>query len=700
VLRLAGQPSLAPIHSKLRLAGILRSPTLSLLASSTRSAIVAARAASLACVFAGTAVLLAWLIDLPGLKSLYLPGPTLKTNAALCLTCGGLANLLLIDGAGRRRRRVAGYVLASVPAVVGFATLLEHLSGWNLGIDQLIAVETAGALATMSPNRMGPPASSANLLLGSALFLRDSRSRHYRGLGHLFAFAACVLVVLPLMGFAYGFSGLYSIARYTGISLINALCLLSLALAIQAGRPDSGLMALLCRGDEAGVFARRLLPAAILLPFGIGWLLSRLLGAGVVDAPFAISAMALALMIVMGAATWRTGTHLVSSLDAREATEQALAERERTLRLSDHQKTEFIATLSHELRNPLAPIRFAVELLNGPPSSAERARRTIERQVQHLARLIDDLLDLTRINRNKLELHIRPAEVRQLVNDAVDAVSNEVNSAKHRVDIDVPQQPVWLLADPDRVVQMLVNLLTNATRYSDPGGTIRIESTVRNADVTISVRDTGHGIDPADLERVFDRFVQVGSARHGGLGIGLALVKALAEMHGGDVEARSAGPGQGSEFRLRLPRSTPPVQAPAITPAAPVAPRRILVVDDNRDAADLLGRLMRLNGHDVLIAYSGEDALHGALDFKPEIGLLDIGMPQMDGYELAARLRSEPGLQNLFLVAITGWGQEEDRRRTLSAGFDAHLTKPASREAIMALLADRFQSVEEDATPG
>jgi signal transduction histidine kinase/CheY-like chemotaxis protein len=480
---------------------------------------------------------------------------------------------------------------------------------------------------------------------------------------------------------------LYSSARYTGISLINALCLLALALAIQAGRPDSGLMALLCREDEAGVFARRLLPTAILLPFGIGWLLSRLLGAGMVDAPFAISAMALALMIVMGLATWRTGTHLVSSLDARAATERALAESERTLRQSDHQKTEFIATLSHELRNPLAPIRFAVELLNGPPSSAERARKTIERQVQHLARLIDDLLDLTRINRNKLELHIRPAEIRQLVNDAVDAVLNEVNSAKHRIEVELPQQPVWLHADPDRVVQMLFNLLTNAIRYSDPGGTICIASTVRNADVIISVRDTGHGIDPADLERVFDRFVQVGKARHGGLGIGLALVKALAHMHGGDVEADSAGPGLGSEFRIRLPRSTAPAQAATPAPAEPVAARRILVVDDNRDAADLLGRLLIMNGHDVLIAYSGEDALQRALEFKPEIGLLDIGMPQMDGYELAARLRREPGLATIFLVAITGWGQEEDRRRTLSAGFNAHLTKPASPEEITRLLA-------------
>jgi CheY-like chemotaxis protein len=403
--------------------------------------------------------------------------------------------------------------------------------------------------------------------------------------------------------------------------------------------------------------------------------------------------MALVLIVLMTGVIWRIGTQLVLSLDARAATERALAESERTLRETDQQKTEFLATLSHELRNPLAPIRFAVELLNGPAPMAANARQTIERQVQHLTRLIDDLLDLTRISRDKLELHVRPSDLRQLVNDAVDAVSNEVRRARHELDVNLPPQPVWLKVDPDRVVQMLVNLLTNAIRYTDPGGKIHVGTAIDHADATISVRDTGHGIAAVDLDRVFDRFVQVGQTTHGGLGIGLALVKALAELHGGSIRARSAGRGKGSEFRLRLPRAAGPPRVATVT-ATPTAPCRILVVDDNRDAADMLKGLLEDSGHTVRVAYDGEVALRQAAEFRPQAGLLDIGMSVMDGYQLAARLRKNPQLSEMFLVAITGFGQEEDRRRALAAGFDAHLTKPADPAEIAKLLAARFPRTE------
>jgi signal transduction histidine kinase/CheY-like chemotaxis protein len=644
--------------------------------------------ASLLVATTGLCVLAGWLFDIPGLTSLYLPGPTVKTNAALCLACGGIANVLLIgSGGGKRLRRTSAYVLAAMTTTIGALTLSEHVVGWSVGIDQLIASEPVGALATVSPNRMGPPASTANFLLGIALVLSASRSGRRLAFSHLLALVVCVIAVLPLTGYAYGFSELYAVARYTGISLPNAVALLALGIAIQAGRPERGLAALVCRGDEVGVFARRLLPAAILLPFGIGWVLARSMGAGHVDAGFAVSAMALVLIIVFGGVIWRTGAQLVRSLDARASAERDLAERERTLREADHQKTEFLATLSHELRNPLAPIRFAVDLLDGPPATAERARKTIERQIQHLTRLIDDLLDLTRVSRNKLELHVTPSEFRQLVTDAVDAISNEVTKARHRLVITLPAEPVWLQVDPDRVVQVLVNLLTNATRYSEPGGKIEIDATVREGDVTIHVRDSGQGLDPADLERVFERFVQIGQNRQGGLGIGLALVKALVELHGGRVEAKSEGLGRGAEFRVTLPRAIAPSPHPPTRVGESIAPSRILIVDDNRDAADMLAGLLIADGHSVLVAYSGEEALRQAAAFKPEVGLLDIGMPGIDGHELASRLRRNSHVGELFLVAITGWGQEEDRQRALAAGFDAHLTKPADPDRIAALLA-------------
>jgi signal transduction histidine kinase/ActR/RegA family two-component response regulator len=656
-------------------------------------ALIVARIASGLVAVAAVAIMVGWLRDIPGLTSLYLAGPTVKTNAALSMFFCALANLLLISSGRSRPWRSLGYAAATVPFVVGALTLWEHLVGRDLGIDQLIANEAPGALATMSPNRMGPPASTANLLLGLALILGGSRSPRRRTLSQSLSIVTFGIVLLPLMGYAYGFSELYGIARFTGISLASAILLVTLALAVQAGRPDVGLASLVCREDEVGVFARRMLPASVLLPFGIGWVLARTYNAGSIDAPFAISAMALALIILLAGVIWRIGTQLVLSLDARAATERALAESERTLRETDQQKTEFLATLSHELRNPLAPIRFAVELLNGPAAMAANARQTIERQVQHLTRLIDDLLDLTRISRDKLELHVRPSDLRQLVKDAVDAVSNEIRRARHQLDVALPPQPVWLNVDPDRVVQMLVNLLTNAIRYSDPGGKIHIGTVVDNADATISVRDTGHGIAAVDLDRVFDRFVQVGQTTHGGLGIGLALVKALAELHGGSIRARSAGRGKGSEFRLRLPRAAGPPKVAAVE-ATPTAPCRILVVDDNRDAADMLRGLLEESGHTVRVAYDGEMALRQAAEFRPQAGLLDIGMSVMDGYQLAARLRKNPQLSEMFLVAITGFGQEEDRRRALAAGFDAHLTKPADPAEIAKLLAARFPRAE------
>ena len=631
-------------------------PTISPPNRAARVAAALAQAASGLVATAGLLVLAGWMFDIRGLTSLFLPGPTLKTNAALSLTCGALANLLLI---GRVRGRWSWFasVLAIIPVSLGGLTWFEHLTGIDLLIDQLLATEPAGALATVSPNRMGPPASIANVLLGVALLGDSGRSRSSRARTHALALAACVIATLPLMGFAYGFSQLYAVARYTGISLVNAVAILTLGLALQAGRPDGGLVALVCRSDEVGVFARRLLPAGLLLPFVIGWLLARSLGDGIVDAPFAISTMALVLIVVLAAVIWRTGTHLVQSLDARTASEEALLESERVLRAEDQRKTEFLATLSHELRNPLAPIRFAVEILKGPPTSAERARRTIERQVQHLTRLIDDLLDLTRINRNKLELHPRPSELALLIGDAADAVAGEMEREHHRLQIMVPPEPTWLQVDPDRMVQILVNLLTNAARYTNAGGQIQLVATVERDTVAISVRDNGQGIDAQDLTRVFERFVQVGESRHGGLGIGLALVKALVELHGGSVVAHSSGRGCGAEIRVVLPQSHVPAPVSSTRESRAVSARRVLVVDDNRDAADMLGGLLQASGHQVLVAYDGEEALREALEFKPHVGLLDIGMSGMNGYELAARLRADSRLPELFLVAITGWGR-------------------------------------------
>ncbi len=647
----------------------------------------------------GLLVVAGWLLDVPRLTRIFEYGPTVKTNAGIALWAGGLANLLLLSARGRRPWRWAAKLLAATCLGIGALTLSQHLVGWDLGIDELLAREFPGALATTSPNRMGPPASTTLMLLGLSLLLSDSRRSSARDVGHAVALVSCIVAMLPIVGYAFGFTGLYAVAEYTGIALATALALLTFALAVILGRPEYGLPGLLCRDDETGGLARDLFASAILFPFAVGWLLAMALHAGKIDGAFAISAMTLVLMVGLSAVIWRTGTHLGRTLDARRAAELALVESERTLREADRQKSDFLAMLSHELRNPLAPIRFAVELLEGPPPTAERARNTIARQVQHLVRLIDDLLDLTRITRNRLQVQVRHVELQRLVRDAAEAVAHEIAANGHQLTIQLPDTPIWLNADPDRLVQVLVNLMNNAARYTPRAGSIALEARVERGEVVIAVRDNGVGLTRADLQRVFDMFVQVGETRHGGLGIGLALVKGLVELQGGSVEATSDGLGTGSEFRVRLPRVSPPSSVDHAAGEGVRAGRRltILVVDDNKDAADMLQRVLTARGHHVLVAYDGDSALSRAATMRADVGLLDLGLPGMSGHELAERLRCDPETAGMVLIAITGWGQEDDRRRAFAAGFDAHLTKPADPDAILTVIDRTLSAGQRDA---
>jgi signal transduction histidine kinase/ActR/RegA family two-component response regulator len=647
---------------------------------------------SIAVAATGVMVVAGWLLEVPRLtQPLSSYGPNVKTNAGLALACGGLSNLLLIAAGERRIVRWSGWLLAFVCLCIGALTLSEHVVGWDVGIDRLFATEPAGAAATASPNRTGPPASIAFVLLGAALLLVDARSQRARAYGQAAALTVCTLAMLPLVGYAFGLTGLFANSTSTGISITTATALLVLSLSTLAGRPAFGLAGLLCREDETGAMARQLFAAAVLLPFGLGWLLARAYQANIIDGAFAISLMTVVLMIGLTALIWRAGAEVGRALDQRVAVERALTESARSLREVDRQKNAFLATLSHELRNPLAPIRFALEMLAGPAAMAERAKKTIARQVDHLVHLVDDLLDLTRIAHNKLQLHPKEVDAAQLLGDAVDAVAPETSKAGHDVVVTAPSAPVWMTADPNRVIQILSNLLTNAARYTPPGGRITAGLQVEDGAVVFFVRDNGMGLSEADVRRVFDMFVQVGEERQGGLGIGLALVRGLVQLHGGSVEARSDGLGRGSEFRVRLPRAHLPL-APARAAARSMEvepPRTILIVDDNADAADTLRDVLDARGHRVAVAYNAADALAKAVELRPDVGLLDLGLPDTDGLSLAGQLRSDPLTERMLLIAITGWGQEEDRRRALAAGFDAHVTKPADPAALAELIASK-----------
>ena len=377
---------------------------------------------------------------------------------------------------------------------------------------------------------------------------------------------------------------------------------------------------------------------------------------------------------------------VVSDLTERRALEEQLRE-------ANQQKDRFLAILAHELRNPLAPIRYATRLLRPevPAQMAADAGRMIDRQLAHMARLLDDLLDVSRITRGMLEVRREPLDLRNILRQTVDAARPMASSVEHRLDLELPDELLAIEGDETRLTQVVGNLINNAIKYTNPGGHIWVSATQSSTQVAITVRDSGRGISAELLPRVFDLFTQgePGARAQSGLGIGLALAKQIVELHGGDIEARSEGAGRGSEFRVLLPRGS---EAAAIADspgaicnvAALGADKvRILIVDDNVDAADSLSHLLRTVGYQPHIAYDGRSALEMAEILQPGVVLLDLGLPHMSGREVARHLRALPWGRAMRLIAVTGWGGQDDQHRSLEAGFDEHLTKPVDPDVLI-----------------
>jgi signal transduction histidine kinase/ActR/RegA family two-component response regulator len=384
---------------------------------------------------------------------------------------------------------------------------------------------------------------------------------------------------------------------------------------------------------------------------------------------------------------------------ARRSERVQSAERHRIeeeLRSANRRKDEFLATLAHELRNPLAPIRNSLHLLRlagGDGVAAERVREMLERQVNHMVRLVDDLLEVSRIQCGRIELRLEQVELAAIVRTAVETSKPLIEAAHHQLAISLPSEPVMLNVDPVRLAQVFANLLNNAAKYTKDGGQIWITARKDGSHVLVSVRDTGEGIPTHELPHVFELFTQIDRTlgrSQGGLGIGLSLVRTLVESHGGTVEVKSEGAGRGTEFLVRLPLAADQLFSRSHRredkPRA-VAYHRILVVDDNQDSADSLAALLKYLGADVETANEGETGLKLFASFRPTIALLDIGMPGMDGFELARRARQMPAARDTVLIALTGWGQDEDRRRSKEAGFDHHFVKPIEFSALQELLA-------------
>jgi PAS domain S-box-containing protein len=386
----------------------------------------------------------------------------------------------------------------------------------------------------------------------------------------------------------------------------------------------------------------------------------------------------------------------IRDISQRRLLEKQITEQAEALADLHRRKDEFLAMLSHELRNPLAPISNAVHLLRlqkGENSVQQQARDIIERQVGQLSHLIDDLLEISRINTGRVQLRQERVAVSGIVECAVESVRPLIDRHKHELTVSLSPQPIWLYADAARLEQVVVNLLNNAAKYTDEGGHIWLTVEQEDDACVLRVRDTGIGITPELMPRIFDLFTQAARSlarSQGGLGIGLCLVHQLVTMHGGTVEAYSAL-GQGSEFVVRLPIAVSPASQPPSPPketAEPTGPSlRVLVVDDNVDAAQSLAMLLKDSGHQVRMAHTGPTALDAALDYRPNVVLLDIGLPEMDGFEVAKRIREQPFLKNVVLVAMTGYGQDTDRQRSQEVGFNAHLVKPADFGKVQQILA-------------
>ena len=380
--------------------------------------------------------------------------------------------------------------------------------------------------------------------------------------------------------------------------------------------------------------------------------------------------------------------YVVRNISERVAAERALKE-------ADRKKDEFLATLAHELRNPLAPIRNALQIMQLSPSAEihDNARSIIERQLAHMVRLVDDLLDVSRISQGKVRLRLEQADLANIVRAAVETSRPLIDAVRHELKVLLPPQPLTVYADPTRLAQVIANLLNNAAKYTPPRGSIEVLVAREGAHASVSVKDSGIGIPGAYLPQVFDMFTQVGRSMErsqGGLGIGLALVKRLVEMHGGEVRARSAGAGLGSEFSIRIPLSQALSRKQAVAEehieSHSVTGIRVLVVDDNVDSAETLAQVLNLVGYQTLTVYDGLAGLRAAETYLPHVAVLDIGLPKLGGHELARRIRQERWGRNMLLIALSGWGHDEDKKKSADAGFDRHFVKPID----LHLLADEL----------
>ena len=694
-----------------------------------RQPLVAGAIVAIAALF----VLLGWTFDVTFAKSVVPGWRVMVPSTAVSFLCAGLA---LVYGSARPRQSHARVAIVSVLAIAGAAlpamTLVEYLTGTRLGLENWIGFTFNGDPTVAG--RMSPLASLCLFVLCVALVAAGSPGPIATQVAEIASGAALMVSWLAVLAVSFDTNRLFDAPRFPGMA---ALTILLMAVA------SAGTLELSLRSDPAlapagpMILPAFLLAAAFLVPLALGGVQLAAERRPDVNPEVVTAIVAFTFAAAVAAVVWAYVARL-TSLQVERARALALLEQrvsERTHELAtsneelrksedrlldaDRRKDEFLATLAHELRNPLAPIRNAIGVLRTPGVSERdrhASRAMIDRQVDHMVRLIDDLLDVSRITAGKLPMRKALVLLSDILNLAVETARPHLQHAGHHLTVSLPPAPVYLDGDSARLAQVFANLLHNASKYTEPGGEIGLSAHITETGearpergsletsepsrwAEVSVRDNGIGIPQEFLPRLFEKFSQVAPAldrSQGGLGLGLSLVHGIVSLHGGQVFARSAGPGAGSEFLVRLPispRIPLPLEGVPMS-SNPAVSRRVLVVDDNEDSAESLSVLLRLNGHLVESAHDGRQALEAAERFRPDVILLDIGMPGMNGYEVCREIRKQPWGGDILLIAQTGWGQDQDRQRTKDAGFDGHLTKPIDHDRLEEILTSL--SVETD----
>jgi signal transduction histidine kinase/CheY-like chemotaxis protein len=628
-------------------------------------------------LIAGVISLGGWAFDIPRLTDWLNDGVSIQPNTAVLIALAGAAVVFLQYGYGKFT-----LVFGGIVAAFGGLNLLQYITGADLGFNhQLLFGREWGQAATVTPGRFGPPASISFVFIGISLMLLGMRDHTARRYVPALALVVLLLMMFSLLGYLFNARNFYAIPWLSAIALPSATMLLALGVSVIISMPDHQPMLLLCERSSAGTMARTVLPILVVMIPLVIWLRSKGYEYELFDVGTgrALSAALLVLGVV--------GLMWIALL--------ALRRREQREREADRRKDEFLATLAHELRNPLAPISNATSILklaHDDREVFERATGTIERQLAHLVRLVDDLLDMSRISRGKLELRREHIELASVIHQAVETCRPMAEAAGQEITMTLPAQPIYLDADPVRLSQVVSNLLNNASKFAGQRGRINLTVSRRDRDVEITVKDDGIGIPPAMLNAIFEMFLQVDQSlerSQSGLGIGLTLARRLVELHNGHIEALSEGLGKGSEFVVRLPVTidqTAPMKAvDAVNGSSPKG--RILIVDDNLDSAQSLAEVLKMTGNDTFVAHDGEEAVEAAERQRPDVILLDIGLPRLNGFDACRRIRANPWAENILIIALTGWGQEEDRRKSAEAGFDGHLVKPVDMAELMKLLA-------------